>query len=581
MAVAYKFESTDSPASSWTVTIAYYIITCAILLAFFLVFYPGTYANFVPAEDEPGFYAGALKMNAYHWISSGYTNYFDVYPEWFAPYTSYIRPATSAFAWLLHLGFGNKFAYYIYTYYAFILLAAVYLHKCLTDMGVKGPWILFAAVIWPLSPPVISMGLWNFPFIFDVAVALTVIIAFRAVLYERYIVAFLALLLSLSTKETAAFAPVAAAATVLIVHRFNLRSWGIAALMLLPAVIWAGVRQFYLGQFSGGTYARIGLESVFHAIGVWPVGLSPAFSTLKHFSLSSAWLGNPQNWIDLASAGVNALVWVAVIAIFIKYLIPLIWRYISGDTEPSQADKWLLASIIWLGGAFAYLLLNNLYGRYGGCFILFLILTLVTVAYRDRDALVGRLSQAALIALTLLYIPAGIVDVRALSQQASTAQKMHTALDRALTGIEGPGRKVYVVNAPRGFSSPSYIARLLDSPHELIFLNQFNGCTAAPDFSGVPENTPKGLHVVLPKCSELVFHAVTNPDFATGTVDVVERKGVGTYIFGSQKAEKFTIVPGYTLDGHEFYFQGVPAGADVIYYDWSKERFEHLNLAQG
>jgi hypothetical protein len=577
--MANNIERTNLLSSPGRISVAYYLIVCVILLAFFVVFYPETYKNFVAAEDEPGFYAGSLKMDPYLWISSGYTHYFNVYPEWSVPFTSFIRPATSAFAWSLQQVFGDKFVYYIYTYYIFVLLSSVLILKCLTDIGVKGPILLFAAVIWPLSPPVVSMGLWNFPFIFDVVVALTVIVAFRAVIYERYILAFLALLLSLATKETAAFAPVAAAATILIVRRFTLPSWGLAALMLLPVAIWAGVRQFYLGQFSGGTYARIGAESIIHAIGVWPVGLNPAFATLKNFSFSPGWLGNPRNAIDLASAGVNALVWVAVIAIFFKYSIPLIKRFVAGEhPEPTQTDKWLLASTVWLGGALAYLLVNNLYSRYGGCFIVFLIITLVTVAYLDRHALVGRLSFSALIALTLLYIPAGIANVTALSQQASIAQKMHSSLDRALTGIEGPGRKIYVVNAPRGFSSPSYIARLLESPHELVFLNQFDGCTAAPDFSGVPANTPQGLHIVLPKCAHIVFDGITNSDFAAGTVDVVQRKGVGSYLFGKQKAEKFTIVPGYTLDGHEFYFQGAPAGADAIYYDWGKERFEHLNL---
>jgi hypothetical protein len=444
-------------------------------------------------------------------------------------------------------------------------------------MGVSGPILLFAAILWPLSPPVVSMGLWNFPFIFDVATGLIVLVAFRAVLYEQYALAVLALALALATKETAAFAPVAAAATIVLIRRFSPASWGLAALMLLPAALWAGGRQYYLGQFSGGTYARIGSESVAHAIGFWPVGLSPAFVTIKRLASNPALLGEVKNLLDLAAAGVNALVWVAIVAIYVKYLPRLLQRFVfDRQGEPASVDKWLLAMLIWLGGALAYLLVNNLYGRYGGCFSLFLIMTLIAVAYLDPATLAGRLSLASLFALTLLYVSWGIYGVNALRVQASIAQKLHASLDKALTGIGGPRHKVYVVNAARGFSSPDYLARLLNSPNELIYVNQFDGCTSAAGFSGAPVNTPQGLHVTLPECATLVFNAVTNPEFASGTVDVVQREGVGTYSFGAQKTQKFSIVPGYTLDGHEFNFQGVPPSADVIYYDWSKEKFERL-----
>jgi putative effector of murein hydrolase LrgA (UPF0299 family) len=348
--------------------------------------------------------------------------------------------------------------------------------------------------------------------------------------------------------------------------------------MLLPAAIWAGGRQYYLGQFSGGTYARIGSESVAHAIGYWPVGLSPAFSTLKNLFAHPAQLADVKNLLDLAAAGVNFLVWVALIAIYVKYLPPLLKRFVlDRQAEPAPIDKWLLAMLIWLGGALAYLLVNNLYGRYGGCFIVFLIMALIVVAYRDRQTLTGRLSLSSLVALTLLYIPAGIYNVNALRVQASIAQKLHASLDQALIAIGGPRHKVYVVNAGRGFSSPDYLARLLNSPHELIYVNQFDACTSSPGFSGVPVDTPQGLHVTLPECAELTFNAVTNPEFASGTVDIVHRDGIGTYAFGSQKTEKFSIVPGYTLDGHEFYFQGADASADIIYYNWNKQKFELLD----
>ncbi|WP_294541053.1 hypothetical protein [uncultured Rhodoblastus sp.] len=581
MSLPFDLETKQSPANPRVIALGYYLLVGAILLAFFVTFYPEVYAHFVPAEDEPGFFGGSLKIDPYHWLSSGYSKYFAVYPEWFAPYTNFIRPATSALAWVLYQIFGDRFGYYIIPYYIFILLAAVVLFRCLKDVGVSGPILLFAAILWPLSPPVISMGLWNFPFIFDVATALIVIVAFRAVLYEQYALAFLALALALATKETAAFAPVAAAATILIFRRFSPTSWGLATLMLLPAAIWAGGRQYYLGQFSGGTYARIGSESVAHAIGYWPVGLSPAFVTLKNLALHPGMLGDVKFILDLAAAGVNALVWVAIVVIYAKYLPRLLQSFVfDRKSEPAPVDKWLLAMLIWLGGSLAYLLVNNLYGRYGGCFALFLIMTLIAAAYLDRQSLAGRLSFASLIALTLLYVTSGIYQVNALRVQASIAQKLHASLDKALTGIGGPRHKVYVVNAARGFSSPDYLARLLNSPHELIYVNQFDACTKSAGFSGVPVNTPQGLHVTLPECAQLVFNAVTNPEFASGTVDVVQREGVGTYSFGSQKTQKFSIVPGYTLDGHEFYFQGVPDSADVIYYNWSNEKFERLGADQ-
>ena len=564
------------PSFRWPVSVrevCCYLVVCIVLATYFITLYPIRYANYVPVGDEPAFLAGSIKADPYQWFTSGYSRYFVVYPEWFKPYTDFIRPMTNAYVWSLHTIFSDNFAYYLYTYYLAVLIATLLLFRCLNDIGAKGALVSFAAVIWPLSPAVVSAGLSIIPFMFDVVAALIVLLAFRAVIYERYFLAALTLTLAVATKETAVFAPLAASLTILLTRRFSLRNLAISALMLLPLVLWAAARQLCFGQILGGNYTPTGIDSLLRGIDVWPVGIN-TITSLKAI-LSARKVTNIEQIFHIAAFIVDCLLWITILLIYVLRFIPLALPALGGEAKPiAQSDSRLLAAMIWFCGAISYLVLNGLGGRYGGCYYLFLLIVLISVAERDTQKWMARLSLSSLVAMALLYIPATYYELKSLRADAETATKLGASLQRSLSQLGGPGREILIVNAPPGYSAPKWIGRLLDSPHELVFVNQFEGCASAPGFSGLPVKAKQGLRIELPECASLIFDGAINSQFTSGTIDIVDRPGVGVYSFGDGKLSSNKL--GYFFVGRQFYFHSDPSVADLIYYNWNDKAYEHL-----
>ncbi len=181
------------------------LVMTAILMAISIYYSFIRYANYVLILDEPAFVGSTLKRNFYDWFTVGYSNYFKTYPEWLHNYSNFIRPVTNIIFWMEHLIFNNTYALYVSIYYLAIYLAFYEFISCTRDLKLQGIFFTTAAVIWTVSPAVVSPGFYCIPFMFDLIASVFVLNAFRAILLGRDLVAVLSLLIAVFSKETALF----------------------------------------------------------------------------------------------------------------------------------------------------------------------------------------------------------------------------------------------------------------------------------------------------------------------------------------------------------------------------------------
>src|SRR5262249_50083292 len=119
-------------------------------------------------------------------------------------------------------------------------------------------------------------------------------LAFLALMGGRAVLCFSLLLIALFTKETAVWAPFAAALTVLLCigHGESVRRRSLnAAAMLLPLVVWFGFRIVFYGG-AGGSYATGGYAQPIVALNllIWKLAhLYRLFVSQQVFASEGIW----------------------------------------------------------------------------------------------------------------------------------------------------------------------------------------------------------------------------------------------------------------------------------------------------
>jgi len=164
-----------------------FAIIAAVSILLIVYYYRVRYFNYVLIGDEPAFVSATIQQDALQWFKSGYSRYFETFPEWFVPQTNFLRPITNIIVWLEYKIFGEAFGFYFSAYYAAIIAAFFLTYLCLREFTDKIYLYINAALIWVLSPAVVSTGLWTIPFMFDViTAAMTVAMSQGSHVFMRY-----------------------------------------------------------------------------------------------------------------------------------------------------------------------------------------------------------------------------------------------------------------------------------------------------------------------------------------------------------------------------------------------------------
>jgi hypothetical protein len=229
---------------------------------------------YVPNEDDISHFVDSLLLAPdarwQDWFTRGYWHDFDLYPDWpvygseFAR-MAYSRPVFEFLIYLAHFVLGRDWAaYLLINCFAAAGMGAVAFQIARTVLGLRTGSSLVVAMLVILSPPLWVVWVSGVGFAIEPLATVLVAGAFLAVLAHRDFVCLALLFLAVLTKENALWAPLAAAITIMVRPKQDesLRHRVFAAgTMILPVVMWLGLRLAFFGGI-GGTRTTAGYTPV-------------------------------------------------------------------------------------------------------------------------------------------------------------------------------------------------------------------------------------------------------------------------------------------------------------------------------
>ena len=252
-----------------------------LLLLFWAIWVRPTY---FPSGDEFALLVASAKIfhpSVSAWFKDGFSHYFLAYPGLSRPSTDFVRPVANAAYFANSLIFGSHWSYYLlltYTVQAGLVFMTVKL--ALKVYKLPPRYCIVVGALLFLSPALNGQALYFPSFGFDLLAAFFVVFSFSELAEQRYVTAWVALLVAVFTKETALFAAVCAACMVWFPSQGRSNPvkrvcW--TGVWLLPVFAWLLVRHL---AFSGhaGIYVlksftfRAQVLNVLHGFLAWPFG---------------------------------------------------------------------------------------------------------------------------------------------------------------------------------------------------------------------------------------------------------------------------------------------------------------------
>jgi hypothetical protein len=568
----------EAMAKSFPAVLRVLLVPAFILLAIYC-FHFSFYRAYFPNADDPALLHGS-GGSVTKWFTEGYSKYFVVYPEWNVPRTDFLRPGVNLIVRLNETFFGNHYFLYFASFYLAQFLVCALVVCIARRMGVKQPWLLFfAGVLAAINPAFIGEGLYNISFQYDIWSGLFALAALYLLLRQWYGFAIFSLTLAVFTKEPSLYAPAAAAITVYLVHRRRL----VAAVMLLPLLVWAWVWKFVFVGTPHGNYALQGnpetllIKGALQGFIRWPTGIVDYHVVRKILFEHSIIAHLP----DLLLLLINLFLWGLLLAVCVKFAKATL---LAGPL--SEQDSLMLAILVWLAGALSFGILVGYHSRFGGSIYPLEILTCALMVHRSRQRFARAFSVVALGLLAAAFLwntralessDDGIVPHQD-SSPIFTMRSLVDSLRRQRADV------IYVLNSAHSDAAPSSIASLAGVPsEELIILNEAQGChndsrAARP----MVQQVGNDVHIVsvLPGCASYAFSGVPFSTTAQAFRGVLSRGQFATYSlpeghvteYGSvDKSAIASIDPGKKLDLNLRPEEG--KSYIILYYDWVNGKF--------
>lgn len=446
------------------------------------------------------------------WFTHGHTHFFDTYPEWPWGLTPFSRPAFQCLIYLAHFLFGKDWASYLainYLAVASIAAVALVIARKTLRLG-TGPAVL-AAVLVAVSPAVLGFSFWRLGFASEPLASALVGCAFLAVVSRRDLLCVALLLVALLTKETAVWAPFAAALSVVLRPNdgdsLRHRMVGAAA-MLLPLLFWLGLRFSFYGGLAGGyaTGSYSPLVDFLSLVGWKLTHLHRLLVGQDRFVTEGNWA--TADWAVMMGTHVVVwlllLVWVlSTLGAATKCLGPAI-----RERKLPTADAALLVAL-WGVIAFAFHLSLTLdSGRYAASAAMFIWPAVVSEATkRCQAALCLGLAVCLVLSLARTWpLVARFNPPSALNEFFADVVTMNAALRQVPAGI----RQVYVVPAGSlATASPAHLEAFLDVPVEIVRVIDIHSiCQEGEQVAFFDHSVADGLvtlTVAVPECAFLFF----------------------------------------------------------------------------
>ena len=477
--------------------------------------------QFEPSYDDLPTLVDALLLKpgaSWHtWFTRGYADFWTIYPEWPNHATRFCRPAFTVMVYLAHFALGTNWsAYLVINYLAIAGLAAVVFQISRTALRLGG-WPSLGAVLLVLqSPPIVkSEALTSIPFASETIASALVGGAFLAVMLRRDFLCVALLVLAVFTKETAVWAPGAAAVTVFLRDggsQSMRRRLPRAAAMLIPLLLWLGLRYGFFGGL-GGTYATEDYTGLMPAV-------AQAASKLAHLPRL---LANHGSYIGYFSDTRARMIELPLhLLIYLILAVPLAlcaWRGLRGARDAvlglAPAPSWFV--ILWAGfGIGFYLALPMENVRYALAAVVFLWPALLAefLSHRSRVLLAG-LGACLLLSLSNTeWLVASTVEPKH-NEEEQPWTRPKARLIQALHDLPAGLRQVYILpNLGIPHVGPDYLAAFYGKTAEIIVISELSPhCGDAQTPLHYEHTTANGivtLTLALPECATFSFYTDGN-----------------------------------------------------------------------
>ena len=447
------------------------------------------------------------------WFTRGHTHFFDAYPEWPWGLSGFARPAFQFTIYVAHFIFGRDWASYLgINYLAVAGPAVVAFAIARTTLGLGVGASLASASLVLFSPAVLEFSIWELGFGSEPMASLFVGCAFLAIATRRYVLCVLILSVAVLTKETAVWAPFAAAITVLIQGGRRRSLWATA--MLLPIAGWLALRFAFFGGI-GGTYASPHYTPIagFLDVTVWKLTHLHQLLVARDYAITEGeWL-----FVDRAARVGTALVITLLV-------IHWAWRSFRAGIawlgaalrqgRPAAADNAVLVALWGAMGLAFYFALTLPDLRYGTSAVMFLWPAMIDGIVRRRSAWL-RLGLAACVVLSIERASHLFIEMNPPPEASNTTQLFRavTAMNSALRQVPPGIQQVFVLSAGDDLSDvgPDYLQAFLGVPFEIVRVIDVDwDCNGAGDrvvFDRSLRDGVVSLSAALPDCAQFLFEA--------------------------------------------------------------------------
>ena len=407
------------------------------------------------------------------WFTQGHAHFFDAYPEWPWGLTAFCRPAFQSLVYLAHFAFGRDWSsYLVLNYLGTAGASAIAFAIARLALRVGTGAALLAATLVLLSPAVLESSIWQVGYASEVLASVLVGCAFLATITRRDILCLVLLVAAVLTKETAVWAPLAAALTVLFRPArgdTTGRRAAVAAAMLLPVALWLGLRFGFYGGI-GGTYATADYTPFARFLEL----TARKLVHLQNVLVSPSVFVAEGRWA-LVDRAIRIATTLLVLALLILWAVEGL-RAAAGQlglalrerTWPT-ADMALLVTL-WAGiGLAFYLVLALPTPRYTASAVIFVWPAIVGEVERRREV-AFQLGLVCCAIMSLGRTSHVMAELNPPSEQSPEARyfraisAMNTVLRQTPPGI----RQVYVLSAGLVTVKPDYLQAYLGMPASIV-----------------------------------------------------------------------------------------------------------------
>jgi hypothetical protein len=533
-----------------------------LLIGIYAYFYIRLYNGYLLVLDDPGNIGGTVEEGLRGWLTRGMSDYYHVYPEWpQSAFSNFYRPVWNLTIFTEQAVLGQHYWAWFLAFCALQYGGTLVFLRLLLSLGLPSRSALPFTILFLFNPAFLNFGFIYPGFEFDVFISLLLLSALYQLLHDRFGYALALISAAIFTKETAIFAPVAAALTVFILKRDA--KWSIA--MLMPLLLWIAARWLAFHAVMGGTFASpTGISDLLGNIGtglaIWPSSAVPANFSLQLEGIYGVGV--------LALLAMNFVMW-AILVYAAWQTARALWR-----TPDNAGSKLQAVLLVWILGALAYCMLIRPQVRFGASLDAFLLLFLAYFLFAQPWP--RYLKTLPVLILAVVASARGVNFLWSDLPKVLTARSGEKALFGALQSLPQDGRAVFVVNAPTMLSAPRFIAKEWNLKLRITFINQFRGCSYANSQEAWYQLSLTSLSVEIPSCASYVFAGVPSDTQVKVLAGGLLRPGVGTYEFPGHPDLSKRLSSGDIDFGRAMQVQSPHLPGTILVYDWQNGVYRTL-----